>query len=291
MTNGFTPLDKRTLGLVTGKAMVGIRDTLFDFSPTATPMVPRLMLFDRSGNPSQVTVFTDKNLEDVYADPSPTRVAWLLEPPEVHPDSYKLLSDPTLRQHFDLILTHQKQLLVSDPKHVYMPLGGCWVAEPDWKVHEKTNGVSIIASSKNFLEGHARRHAVVQQFGDRIDGVFGSGYRPIDNKIDGLRDFRYTLVIENVRRDYFFTEKLIDAFVTGTVPLFWGCPDIARFFNPDGIIQFDETDELTTIFESLGPEDYKRRLPAIHDNLERAKQFAIPEDYLYKYILSPRFGI
>ena len=48
----------------------------------------------------------------------------------------------------------------------------------------------------------------------------------LKDKIDGLRDYRYHFCIENIKRDYWFTEKLIDCFVTGTIPIYWGCPSI-----------------------------------------------------------------
>ena len=35
----------------------------------------------------------------------------------------------------------------------------------------------------------------------------------------------------NGRGDYEFDEKLIDCFLTGTVPIFWGCPSIDKFFK------------------------------------------------------------
>ena len=35
--------------------------------------------------------------------------------------------------------------------------------------------------------------------------LFGRGYRPINNKIEGLKDYRYSIVIENSKSDYYFT--------------------------------------------------------------------------------------
>ena len=46
---------------------------------------------------------------------------------------------------------------------------------------------------------------------------------------------RYHIVIENVRSDYYFSEKLVTAVAAGCVPVYWGCPSIARFFDPDGM--------------------------------------------------------
>ena len=62
-------------------------------------------------------------------------------------------------------------------------------------------------------------HEVIQKFGNKMT-VFGRGYDPIEFKIDGLKDYRFSVVIENCKRDYWFTEKLIDCFVTGTIPIY-----------------------------------------------------------------------
>ena len=42
------------------------------------------------------------------------------------------------------------------------------------------------------------------------------------------------MVIENIRRDYYFSEKLVTAIAAGCVPIYWGCPSIAHFFDPEG---------------------------------------------------------
>ena len=44
------------------------------------------------------------------------------------------------------------------------------------------------------------------------------------------------------------------------------------------------------VFPTLTPDDYERRRPAIEENLERAALYATPEDYIYQYILEPRWG-
>ena len=47
---------------------------------------------------------------------------------------------------------------------------------------------------------------------------------------------------------FYFTEKLLDCFATGTIPVYLGAPDIGKVFNIDGIItlsdEFDISDEV-----------------------------------------------
>ena len=129
------------------------------------------------------------------------------------------------------------------------------------------------------------RHEIIQASGSNID-VFGNGYKPVGNKIEGLRDYRYHFAIENCKRDYWFTEKLIDCLMTGTLPIYWGCPSISKFFNTDGFILFDNLVELKEKLKLCTPEYYESKLPAIRENFECAHKYLLAEDWLYENVLN-----
>ena len=81
-----------------------------------------------------------------------------------------------------------------------------------------------------------------------------------------------------------FSEKLIDCFVTGTIPIYWGCEgSIGEYFNPDGILQFNKLSDIPDILEKCTEDFYAKNLPAIIENFEKAKQYCIPEDYLWNH--------
>lgn len=44
------------------------------------------------------------------------------------------------------------------------------------------------------------------------------------------------MVVENVRQRNYFSEKLIDALLTRTVPVYWGCPNIGDYFDSAGFV-------------------------------------------------------
>ncbi len=273
------------------KLRIGLRDSLFAHANSASRgdlgEYPQYIEFDREDKACQITIFTDKNLDDVYISNSKVKIAWLIEPPALHPQYYKQLSDPNFYAHFDMIMTYDYSLLKLGPKFTFLPLAGCWIENKDWSIYKKTNNISIIASSKKELAGHRLRHEVIKKLGDKID-VFGNGYQAIDSKLIGLASYRYSIVIENVKQNYWFTEKLIDCFATGTVPIYWGCPDIAKVFESKGIITFSSAKELATIIESLSGEDYENRMLAINKNFELFKQYSTIEDYMYLNIIKNR---
>jgi hypothetical protein len=141
--------------------------------------------------------------------------------------------------------------------------------------------ISIISSNKTQTNGHRLRHDIINQLNGKID-VYGRTYNPIDYKLDGLKEYKFHIVVENTKRDYWFTEKLIDCFVTGTVPIYWGCPSIGDFFDTNGMIIFDNVGELVDIVNNLSIDDYIKRLESIKNNFNKSKKYLLPDDIIYK---------
>lgn len=224
--------------------------------------------------------YTDHSLDRVINNTN--SIAWLLESPEITPLSYNWIK--INYNKFNKVLTHNKELLDIKENFLFCPLGGCWIKPEDHKIYDKTKLISIISSGKRLTHGHMLRHQAIQMFNDKIN-VYGRGYNPINYKLSALQDFAFSLTIENTKSDYYFTEKLIDCFMTGTVPIYWGCPSIGNFFNTDGMIIFDKIEELDIIINNLTIENYNSMKVAIQDNFEKAKDYLIAEDYIYKNII------
>ena len=83
----------------------------------------------------------------------------------------------------------------------------------------------------------------------------------------------YTIVIENSVDDYYFTEKVIDAFLTGTVPVYWGSPIVAELFNATGIMRFHDVNDLDQVLSECTKANYYKRMGAMRENFELAKNF------------------
>lgn len=269
-----------------------LEDSLFPHAATASNgglnMRPKHVRFDRSKKKHALKFFTDKDLASAAGDLSTVKIAWLLESPDLFTGVYEDIRSIHYLKYFDFVFTHNRELLKGGPKFVFSPFGGTWISKDEWQIFPKNRGVSMVASEKTILEGHKLRHEVVAAFRHRIDSVMGRGYGSFDDKIDSLRDFRYSIVIENCREDYWFTEKLIDCFLTGTVPIYWGCPSIGDFFDPNGIITFHTLADLDSILDNLSDADYDSRHEAIERNFKTAHDYAVTEDYIYDHILTVR---
>jgi hypothetical protein len=55
-----------------------------------------------------------------------------------------------------------------------------------------------------------------------------------------MSNYKFTICFENSQVDYYFTEKLLNAYVAGTVPIYWGCKQIPEFINTRAIILVDD---------------------------------------------------
>ena len=77
-------------------------------------------------------------------------------------------------------------------------------------------------------------------------------------------------ITENIKENNWFTEKIIDSFLTKTIPIYWGCPNFNNYFDPNGYITFDTIEQLAEIVNNLTPEYYYDRLDIIEKNYKSA---------------------
>ncbi len=257
-----------------------LEDTAFahcEFSNNPLPVKQRTdkVKWDRSGNYTEedTVVWTDVDIPKAFNRKGPN-IAWMVEAMSYHPQIYNLVASN--HDKFQQIWTHDQEMLDACPNAKLLPFGGCWIDEFDWAMHDKIKDFSIIASAHRHLPGHRLRHQIVAGTNGKVD-LWGRGYREMADKIDGLKEYRYTFCIENFRKDYWFTEKLIDCFVTGTLPIYWGCPSIGDVFNINGMLCFEDIKELPELLKGCTSEYYESKREALEDNFERAKKYRLAE--------------
>jgi hypothetical protein len=220
--------------------------------------------------PDGITIYTDHEAPDVRHDNvSKYKVLWMIEPPLNQRALFKHITQEGGYHDFDMIFTSNTDLLKLDSRFRWCPFGTCWISACDQGIHKKNENVSIIVSHQTWMPGHKMRHGAIKAFHNKIDKIkHGHEWRP---KIEYLRDFRYSIVTENQQVPGYFSEKLLDCFKTGTIPIYWGCPNLGDYFHTDGIHMFNDYDELGHILKNVVSEDdYKSRRNAIVDNYMRA---------------------
>lgn len=246
---------------------------------------PDYFNYDRSKKWRKVCLFTDQAILEDVVDKSKSKIniGWVIEPYSVSQSVYNKLIDKNTYSKYDLILTHNKELCEYNPDvFKFYPFGGCWIQKRNRKLHKKTKYMSIIASSKKMTYGHKLRHEIIH--GLSGFDIYGNGYSYIKRKEEALIDYGFSIVIENDNNEYFFSEKLIDCLITGTIPIYWGA-DISSFFDMRGFILFKDMEELRYKSTLITNETYNSVFPIIKDNFKRAKLYTCPENWIYKNVL------
>ena len=224
------------------------------------------------------TFYIDNTINDGINDGRKgPKYLWLLESKYIKQGLVEsiIANRQLVEDTYETIFTHDQRLLSFGDKYKWVPAQGFWIKEP--KVYEKSKMISMIASNKNMCEGHRLRLEWVDRIGDQVD-LYGRGFNEIADKEEGLCDYMFSVAIENGQYETYFTEKILDCFATGTIPVYLGAPDIGDHFNMDGIIQLsDEFD--------ISDDIYYDRMDAIKDNLERAKKMEVLEDFIWENYL------
>jgi len=151
-----------------------------------------------------------------------------------------------------------------------------------FQLYPKSKLVSTIASAKAFLPGHVKRLEFVRSIQHKVDW-FGRGVNELPSKLDGLRDYMFSVAIENHNTitNYGITEKIVDCFLTGTVPIYHGCPHIADFFDKRGILVFNTQEELSNIINNLSKDKYQQMLPFVQSNFLKCFDYPLNNDMIY----------
>jgi hypothetical protein len=201
---------------------------------------------------------------------------WTLESPKFNNGVFDFILNnlEEVLSTYEMIFTYNEHLLSINEKFKWVPAMGTWIKEP--KIYEKSKLISMITSNKMFTPQQSFRVNFANENKNKID-VFGRGFKEIQNKEEGLIDYMFSVCVENDTFDTYFTEKILDCFATGTIPIYKGSKNIINYFNPNGIIFLDDLD-LNTINENL----YFSKLDYVKENFERSLEFMLPEDYFFK---------
>lgn len=231
------------------------------------------------------TVYIDQQLDRQLLNPNVNNYGWLLESEAIVPGIYqKVKKNPQMYLNkFKYIFTFDEELLKYNDRFKFCYASGSWIQDENKKIYEKTKLISCIASHKNKTKGHQLRIKIANELKNNLD-LYGRipGGKVLPKKELGLNDYMFSVAIENDLTDSYFTEKILDCFVTGTIPIYSGCKSIGKFFDERGIIRLDDSFDIKSITKDL----YQEKLEYVKSNFETCIQnYTIMEDdILYKII-------
>ena len=256
--------------------------------------------FNWTAEKSEWDVHIDRGMmqQPDFSIPKEKRYGWVCESRFIIPDVYNFLihnHKVLFENYYNKIFTCDQSLLNLNCNFVYSPIGSNypWILKDQWGIHSKNKLCSMFCSPKLRTEGHAYRHQVARLALDNGFDVFGGAHgtprtvvdprNPWNTKIDGVKDYMFSIVIENGIYDSYWTEKITDCFATGTIPVYFGTKKITEVFDSDGIIFLEPNKEQETL-ETLSESLYKSKLNSIEKNLETVKSLELADDFLFKLI-------
>lgn len=102
--------------------------------------------------------------------------------------------------------------------------------------------LSIVTSNKVATRGHRERLEFCRQLAFDLrceQHLFGRGIKTFSDKWSVLRDYKYTVAIENSQQEHWITEKLTDPFLSYTFPFYYGAPNIFEYYPKKSLQNID----------------------------------------------------
>ena len=202
------------------------------------------------------------------------------------PSTVKFYGQDYVNQYGMVLTSHEVEALSHRNRHPVPPVGAWYYGGLEHaKAHsappEKTGLVSVFGSAKAQTHTlHHRRNEFLEEMiaglGDKVD-VFGKGYQFVEHKAEGIDNYRYHITVENHIGPHHWTEKLSDAYLGFSLPLYVGCTNVEDYFPEESFIRLDIGDSeaaLARIEKAVRDNEYEKRLPAIIEARRR-----VLEDY------------
>lgn len=262
--------------------------------------------FDWCSTNSDIEVWIDEALmyQPNSVIPKEKRFGWLCESSVIQQKVYDVLykhHNKLFDNYYNKIFTCDFRLISLNSNFKYVPAGSNypWIPKSEWNICAKNKLCSITASPKTWTEGHRYRHDIAflaKQLGFDLFGgaygskrtikgdIFGSITSPWNTKSEHIKDYMFHIVIENHLNDAYYTEKLMDCFALGAVPIYWGTKNIPSFFKESGILRLEQGNE-HTLLQALSKDLYNSMKPSIQHNFNALNKLKIADDYLYEEII------
>ena len=113
----------------------------------------------------------------------------------------------------------------------------------------KKKQLSCVVSQKNLTAGQRWRLQLalkIKELQPELIDLYGFGWNPIADKRDAIDPYEYTLAIENFSSEHYWTEKLSDAILGYTCPIYSGASAIDQYFQK-GLITLPYGGDVTEV--------------------------------------------
>ncbi|MCC7085993.1 MAG: hypothetical protein IT427_13405 [Pirellulales bacterium] len=190
-------------------------------------------------------------------------------------------------RHCDFALSFDH---LDDPRHFRLPLYAVYFDpailikpthfDPSRLLAEKTRFCNFVYSNpycatRNRFFRELSKYKPIDAGGKLFNNLGG----PIADKLVLLRQSKFTIAFENESQSGYTTEKIADPMRAGSLPIYWGNPDVGLDFNPHSFINLHDWPNMQAAIDHIievdrNDEQYLHylRQPWFHDN--RINRFA-----------------
>jgi hypothetical protein len=193
------------------------------------------------------------------------------------------------KDQYSAILTWSDRILKKCNNALLIPYGESWIDENDdsfCDINDKKFEISFIRGKKLQSCGHLLRHQLFNRQDEiLIPYIFypetdtSSPEQLIKNKIEIHKHSMFSLIIENTNHHNYFTEKISDCIFAKTIPVYWGCSNIEKYYDIEGIIKIENDDDAIEKINNLTPELYYSKKEVIDKNWEKTFEY---KDYVLR---------
>ena len=235
----------------------------FAFTAELLPACDALLILNAPSQAIEISCYPEKVIAMMMEPGDPVIHPWMFQELEQYHRVYSPIS-----QSANTVLSHGFLGWYPGQNYNYLK---------NLAVPEKTKMISCIASDLKQLEGHRRRLNFVNDLKQDYPSIdfFGKGSHFLPEKMDGLLPYKYSVAIENSSSDNYFTEKINDCFLAYTVPVYYGCRNIDKYFPSQSFIAIDIDKRDATrkkISDLQQQDDWNQRLPYIQEARELVLQ-------------------
>lgn len=187
-------------------------------------------------------VILDNPGSDVNVKVNPDNIIHLCMEPPNEMSLYRQYGNKLNRHIFSSINTGKSSVLSHGALPWHIDKSYDYLKKLNYLDLQKENRIAWITSNQIGTKGHIQR----MEFLDKIINIneldlYGRGIRQINDKWDALSKCKYGIAYENFSAPYYWTEKIIDCYLSYTMPIYIGNKNISNYFPSDSFIQIDPT--------------------------------------------------
>jgi len=200
-------------------------------------------------------------------------IAVLLEPYAIKSWTYQFVKK--YKFFFHCIVTHDKESFVyHGNKSIFLPIAAPTLQPVSLKIGKRKKLCTYLYNSrKEMTEGHRIRRNfadIASNFDDKCH-IFSTKFGL--SKSEFMFDTYFAIVIQNSRKDWYFSDQILDCFACGVVPIYYGSKGYKEFFDERGVIEINDLGELQTILSNLTDSSYYEKMESIKANFQTVKEF------------------